>query len=178
MYEVIKMAKDDLIKLESCMKNDFEAVHNAIEQVKKHLSDYVSSDRVLKGDEIVGWYGEIIVQELCGGKVITDDTKDYDVINEVSGERYSVKTRKGFGSGWRVTSLIPSNEINDEAPTHLLFVHLDDEYRVISVWSYPWAEIVKAGRLRIKKVKGVERGYTFTVSKPNDTKYLIYGTGE
>lgn len=172
------MASSELKALETESKKYFEAVKKANDDVKSHLQGYIKTGRILKGYEIVGWYGEIAIQELLGGEVIADDTKDYDVVNVVKGERYSVKTRKGFEGNWNVTSLIPSNTIESDSPTHLVFVHLNDEYGVESVWCYPWEDLVSENRLRPKKVKGVVRGYTLSVKKSLDKKYLVYGTGK
>lgn len=172
------MGEIELRDLEDKSKLLFEAVKKANEDVKTHLQSYISTGRILKGYEIVGWYGEIVTQELLGGVIIADDTKDYDVENIAKNERYSVKTRMGINGNWQVTSLIPNNTIDDESPTHLVFVHLNDAYGVESVWCYPWEELVNSGRLKPKKVKGVERGYTLTVKVSIDKPYLIYGTGK
>lgn len=172
------MPLSELEKLEADSKKYFTAVKTANDAVKEHLQGYVSSGRVLKGDEIVGWYGEIVTQQFLGGEIIENDAEDYDIINADKGEKYSVKTRKGFGSNWQTSSLIPSDEVNDKSPTHLVFVHLNVDYSVESIWMYPWEEVVANKRLSPRKVKKVSRGFTFSVKVSKDKKYLVYGTGK
>ena len=84
----------------------------------------------------------------------------------------------GTKGNWKVTSLIPNNTIDNDSPTHLIFVHLDDEYKVESVWSYPWEYLVNNNRLRPKSVKGVVRGYTLTVKVSLDKQFLVFGSGK
>lgn len=174
----MQVAINELKVLEEGTKEYFQAVKRANEDVKRYLQGYISSGRLHKGYEIVGWYGEIVTQELLGGVVIADDTKDYDVENIEKKERYSVKTRMGTKGNWKVTSLIPNNTIDNDSPTHLIFVHLDDEYKVESVWSYPWEYLVNNNRLRPKSVKGVVRGYTLTVKVSLDKQFLVFGSGK
>lgn len=172
------MSYNELKNLEDGAKEYFDAVKKANEDIKAYLKKYISTGRILKGYEIVGWYGEIVTQELLGGVVIADDTKDYDVVNAEKNEKYSVKARMGTSGNWKVTSLIPNNTIDEESPTHLVFVHLDDTYKVESVWSYPWEYLVNNNRLRPKKVKGDLRGYTLTVKVSSDKAFLVYESGK
>lgn len=172
------MANNELKILEYGAREYFDAVKTANEHVKRFLQQYISTGRILKGYEIVGWYGEIVTQELLGGVVIADDTKDYDVENCEKNERYSVKTRMGTKGNWKVTSLIPNNTVDENSPTHLVFIHLDDDYKVESVWNYPWEYLVDNNRLRPKSVKGVVRGYTLTVKVSLDKEFLVYGSGK
>lgn len=172
------MAVKELKILEDGAKEYFDAVKKANEDVKRYLQGFISTGCLLKEYEIVAWYGEIVMQQIMGEVIIADDTKDYDVENIDKGEPYSVKTRMGIKGNWKVTSLIPNNTIDNNSPTHLVFVHLDDKYKVESVWCYPWKYLVNNNRLRPKAVKGIVRGYTLSIKVSLDKGFLLYGSGK
>ena len=50
-------SNEELKRLEESAKKYFDAVKMANENVKKHLQKCIKTDRILKGYEIVGWYG-------------------------------------------------------------------------------------------------------------------------
>lgn len=127
----------------------------------------------LKGNELVGWLGEIYVKNLLNGQLV-DDSREHDVETQ-SGWRVSVKTRKGWKSGWRQTSAIPKTEGN-ASPTHLAFVHLDDEYGLDRIWLYEWQKLLELGRFRKHIVRGVFRSFIFSVDEARDNALIVYKT--
>ena len=153
------------------LHSDFEAVYIGIRNIKKKLYTY-SAGKPLKGDEIVGWYGEICCSQITGGQLVPDKF-EYDVITP-EGDRISVKTRKGTGSGWNSTSAIPKIEIDEGAPTHLMFIHLLDDYSVKEIWLFKWEELRRTNRFIEHKVRGSRRSYIVRINPVNDKKYLIY----
>ncbi len=93
-------------------------------RIREKVSKYADGKH-LKGHELVGWLGEIYVKLLLDGTLV-HDRHEHDV--EVIGNwRVSVKARRGKNSGWRQTSPIARFE-GAGCPTHLAFVHLDDDY--------------------------------------------------
>jgi hypothetical protein len=125
----------------------------------------------LKGNELVGWLGEIYIKSLLNGKLVSD-ALEHDV-ETPSGMRISVKTRKGLNPGWRQTSAIPKTDGAD-CPTHLAFVHLDDKYEVDRIWIYDWKELLKNGRFRRHVVRGEFRSYIFSVDEAKDQGQIVY----
>jgi len=125
----------------------------------------------LKGNELVGWLGEIYVKSLLGGQLVSD-ALEHDVETR-AGFRVSVKTRKGWNSGWRQTSAIPKTS-GPTCPTHLAFVHLDDEYALDRIWMYNWQELENSGRFKKHIVRGEFRSYIFSVDEIRDRKRVIY----
>jgi len=138
--------------------------------IKQELSGYADG-KTLKGDEIVGWLGEIYGKLLLGGTLVSDD-EEHDF--EVGDWRISVKTRKGFGSGWKRTSAIPKIE-GEDCPTHLMFVHLNNDYTIRSIWLFPWKCLLENGRFVEHVVRGEHRSYYFTINPERDRDYLIFG---
>src|ERR1700694_2614597 len=104
----------------------------AVLQSKIHmkLSEYADG-KTLKGNELVGWLGEIYGKLLLDGTLV-HDREEHDFVCS-DGRKVSVKTRKGFGAGWRRTSAIPKID-GQHCPTHLLFVHLRDDYSIDRIW--------------------------------------------
>ena len=127
--------------------------------------------KTLKGNELVGWLGEIYGKYLFNGYLV-DDSFEHDVETQ-DGLRISVKTRKGTKKGWNRTSAIPKIE-GDDCPTHLLFVHLNDNYLVENMWLYPWNELHVADRFKKHTVRGNMRSYYMQVNKHSDIKHLIF----
>jgi hypothetical protein len=125
----------------------------------------------LKGNELVGWLGEIYVKSLLGGQLV-DDSLEHDV-ETPAGWLVSVKTRKGWNSGWRQTSAIPKTD-GTTCPTHLVFVHLDDEYGLDRIWLYEWQELLEQGRFKKHMVRGEFRSYIFSVDEARDKGRVVY----
>lgn len=130
-----------------------------------------SDGKILKGDELVGWLGEIYGKYFLGG-VLVDDSLEHDV-ETASGDRVSVKARRGRKTGWNRTSAIP-RIVGEDCPTHLLFVRLSIEYLVEKMWLYPWGDLVVADRFKKHMVRGNMRSYYFLVNEHEDAIYEIY----
>ena len=131
-----------------------------------------SDSKHLKGDEIVGWLGEIYGKLLLNGKLVSDDFEhDFETAD---GKCISVKARRGSSSGWQKSSAIP--KITGDCPTHLMFVHLKNDYTVDGIWLYPWEDLIRSGRFKKHMVRGNLRSYYFRVSPSKDKKYLLYHT--
>lgn len=127
--------------------------------------------KTLKGNELVGWLGEIYGKLLLEGKLV-DDRKEHDFL-AADGRRVSVKTRKGWNSGWKQTSAIPKIE-GDDCPTHLLFVHLDDDYSIDRMWLFDWDHLLAAARFRKHNVRGSQRSFIFVLDEARDEPFVVY----
>ncbi len=125
----------------------------------------------LKGDETVGWLGEIYAKMLYNGTIV-DDMNEHDVETPTD-MRISVKARKGYGTGWQNTSAIPKIE-GDGCPTHLMFIHLNYDYSIDRIWLYPWEEMFNNDRFKVHRVRGNDRSFKFKVSERQDEAYVIY----
>ena len=157
------------------VEKDFDVLFYVLADTQKKIQKKLekhSDGKVLKGNELVGWLGEIYTKILVNGNLV-DDSHEHDV--EASGNvRISVKTRKGTNSGWARTSAIPKLE-GPDCPTHLMFVHLNDDYTVSSMWLYPWQDLLDSGRFKEHVVRGNFRSYYMAVNPGYDKKYRIYG---
>ncbi len=145
-------------------------------QQEIHLKLASEADgKVLKGNELVGWLGEIYGKMLLGGELV-NDREEHDFVCP-DGRRVSVKTRKGTGSGWTQTSAIPKIE-GDDCPTHLMFVHLNDDYSLDRIWLYPWEHLTAESRFSRHIVRGQHRSFIFRVNERNDRDFVVYSSTE
>lgn len=156
--------------LENSLLNDFLQLKSIQEDLILKLQSY-SDGKTLKGNEIVGWLGEIYTKLIFNG-VLVDDTCEHDV-ETVDGLRISVKTRKGRNSGWNKTSAIPKIDGTD-SPTHLVFLNLRDNFMVNKVWSFTWDELYKNGRFKKHFVRNNLRSYYISINEKKDINNLIY----
>ena len=141
-------------------------------KIRTKLTTYADG-KTLKGNELVGWLGEIYGKLLLNGTLV-HDREEHDFVC-ADGMRVSVKTRKGFSTGWQRTSAIPKID-GDECPTHLLFVHLSDDYSIHRIWLFPWSILAKAERFKKHTVRGSHRSFIFTLDEKSDKAYVVYGT--
>lgn len=156
--------------LEAECQELFSKLSSLQSEIKEKMSAY-SDGKNLKGNEIVGWLGEIYGKLLFDGKLV-DDQKEHDFVS-ASGSLVSVKTRKGWASGWRKTSAIPKIE-GVECPTHLLFIHLNDDYSIDLMWMFDWHKIISEDRFKKHVVRGEQRSFTFTINEAKDKDHVIY----
>jgi hypothetical protein len=164
------MSKQEIKQLESELLEHFTIINQQQMVIRQKLEKYTDGKK-LKGDEYVGWLGEIYCKLLLDGTLVSDE-QEHDLITK-NGERISVKARKGKGSGWKRTSAIPKIE-GDDCPTHLMFIHLKDDYSVDRIWSFPWEELLKSGRFKEYNVRGSHRSFYFQIKPEIDIKYLCY----
>jgi len=164
------MSADDVRRIESEPIGLFRQLSSLQAEIQRRLVSEADG-KTLKGNELVGWLGEIYGKNLLGGKLVSD-REEHDFICQ-DGRRVSVKTRKGWGSGWKQTSAIPKIE-GGECPTDLMFVHLNDDYSVDRVWVYPWSELIQADRFTSHVVRGQHRSFMFRVDERRDVKYVIF----
>jgi hypothetical protein len=164
------MSRKELEQLESELKGCFTALERTQEDIHQKLIKCANGKK-LKGDEIVGWLGEIYGKLLLGGTLVLDNL-EHDFVAD-DGRRISVKARKGRAKGWNQTSAISKIEGAD-CPTHLMFVHLNDDYFVDRIWLYPWKDLRKSGRFGKHIVRGSPRSFIFRVNVRSDEKYLFY----
>jgi len=143
------------------------------DKIRLKLSAYADG-KALKGNELVGWLGEIYGKLLLNGRLV-HDREEHDFVC-ADGRRVSVKTRKGFGTGWRRTSAIPKLD-GQNCPTHLLFVHLHDDYAIDRIWLFPWLVLANKERFKSHNVRGIHRSFIFTLDEKKDKAYVIYETG-
>ena len=157
-------------KLENEMAALFEKLSTVQQSIKEKLIRYCDN-KTLKGNEIVGWLGEIYGKLLFQGKMV-DDSYEHDV-ETVDGKRISIKTRKGWNSGWTQSSAIPKI-VGDDCPTHLLFVHLNDDFSVDGIWLFSWNYLTENGRFRKHIVRENLRSYIFHLNESNDRDHKIF----
>ena len=164
------MALAEVHSLEAELIEVFRQLSSLQANIHKRL-EAQSDGKTLKGNELVGWLGEIYGKLLLGGKLVSDrEEHDFECHD---GRKVSVKTRKGWGSGWKQTSAIPKIE-GDDCPSHLMFVHLEDDYKLERIWLYPWSELLSSGRFTSHKVRGQHRSFIFRVDDKKDNSFLIY----
>ena len=171
----MEIYKDSIEELQNELDADFIAVYTGIQTIKNKLINY-SDPKKLKGDEIVGGYGEICCRQLTKGKLASDNY-EYDVVTP-QGFKISVKTRKGNNSGWRTTSAIPNIEIDEESPTHLMFIHLLEDYSVDRIWLFKWTNLIYENRFLVHRVRGKMRSYVIKINPEKDQNNLIYTSGK
>lgn len=159
---------DDLKRLNDSLKSDFDKIANSTHQIKEKLKAH-SDGKLLKGDEITGWLGEISGKMLLNGKLVSDKY-EHDV--EAQEMRVSVKARKG-SKAWTQTSTISKIE-GDDCPSHLMFIQFSDTYSILNVWLFPWAYLQNNGRFKKKRVRGEFQGYYMRISPSKDKEHLIY----
>lgn len=159
-----------VIRLESELIGLFRQLSSLQMAIQNRLVSEADG-KTLKGNELVGWLGEIYGKILLGGTLVSD-REEHDFVCP-NGQRVSVKTRKGWGSGWKQTSAIPKID-GEECPTDLMFVHLNDDYLIDRVWIYPWKQMIQEKRFASHVVRGQHRAFIFRVDERRDDKYVIY----
>jgi len=164
---LFKRLPTKLLKFQHEVSVDLKKIAEMHENIKIKLRPH-SKEKSLKGDELVGSLGEIYGKLLYNGKLV-GDTYQHDF--EAGDMRVSVKARKGGKKGWVQTSAIAQKD-GEGCPTHLLFVHLDDDYRLFEAWLYPWNDILT--RIKRKSVRKIDRSFIFRVNPKGDEEYLVY----
>lgn len=155
-------------------KPHFEQLFSLQVQIRDNLKEYADGKN-LKGYELVGWLGEIYVKLLLNGKLV-HDKHEHDV-EASNGQRISVKARKGRGSGWQQTSSIPKFE-GEDCPTHLAFVHLQDDYSLDRIWLFEWSHLSSNNRFVPHIVRGNLRSYVFKLDEKKDDAFVVYDKRE
>jgi hypothetical protein len=168
--ESIQMNIDAMESIQRKLGTHFQKLTETERSIKDELTAHADG-KTLKGNEYVGWLGEIYVRTLLGGQLV-DDSHEHDV-EAPKGLLVSVKTRKGWNSGWRQTSAIPKTN-GPTCPTHLAFVHLDEEYGLDRIWLYKWQELLEQGRFKEHIVRSVFRSYIFLVDEAKDKGQVVY----
>ncbi len=161
---------EPLQRIEDKFRKMFADLSDLQDRIREKLLKH-SDGKSLKGNELVGWLGEIYGKYYLGGTLV-DDTLEHD-FETSSADRVSVKARTGRKAGWTRTSAIPKI-VGDDCPTHLLFVNLTDAYLVRRMWLYPWQDLLANRRFREHNVRGNMRSYHFSVSEREDQDYEIY----
>jgi hypothetical protein len=161
-----------IIELEKKLEDELRTVSQAVLRIRKVLED-LADGKALKGDELVAWLGEVYGKLLFGGTLV-DESHEHDFTTS-DGRRISVKARRDRNSGgsWRRSSGIPRIEGAD-CPTHLLFIRLDEDYRVREMWLHDWNALLKSERFKSHKVREVHRAYYFEVKEAADAQQKIY----
>jgi hypothetical protein len=160
---------NNLLNLCSSLTTDFDTLAETTQQIRIKLQAHADS-KLLKGDEITGWLGEVYGKILFNGTLMPDEY-DYDVV--APNMRISVKARKGETRGWEITSIIPRIE-GRECPTHLMFMQFTQSYSLLRIWLYPWEDLFNQKRFIEKKVRNEHRGYYVRISPIKDKDYLVY----
>jgi hypothetical protein len=140
-------------------------------QIKEILSQHADG-RKLKGHEHVAWLGEIYGKILLGGQLVMNESEEHDFFTDDL-RKVSVKARKGWNSGWKTSSTIPKID-GEDCPTHLMFVHLDDDYSLEGVWLFEWSALRSAGRLTPHIVRNSQRGFIFRLDERRDSGARVY----
>lgn len=158
------------------VEKDFSGLFVTLSMTQRKIRELLvahSDGKVLKGDELVGWLGEIYTKIAVDGYLV-DDSFEHDV-ETTSGMAISVKTRRGTNSGWTRTSAIPKID-GEGIPSHLMFVHLNEDYVVSEMWQYPWQDLIEQGRFRKHLVRGNFRSYYMSVNPSRDQRYRVYAS--
>ena len=163
--ETVRSVEDDLM-------DSFLQLSKIQAQIREKLQVYADGKK-LKGNELVGWLGEIYGKLLLNG-ILVDDRYEHD-IETPEGWKVSVKARKGTGSGWHQTSAIPKID-GDDCPTHILFVHLSDNYSLDKMWLFEWEYLKTNGRFRKHNVRGNLRSYIFILNDTTDQRFIVYNS--
>lgn len=157
------------------LEAECQELFSKLASLQKEISEKLSlhaDGKNLKGNELVGWLGEIYGKLFFDGNLV-DDREEHDFVT-ADGRRMSVKTRKGWNRGWQRTSAIPKIDGSD-CPTHLLFVHLNDDYSIDRMWLLDWAHLFSAKRLKTHTVRGSHRSFIFTIDEVKDKVHVVYG---
>lgn len=157
-------------KLEAECQSLFSKLADLQKEIQKKLEVHADGKN-LKGNELVGWLGEIYGKLFFDGKLV-DDREEHDFVS-ADGLQVSVKARKGWNSGWKRTSAIPKIKGGD-CPTHLLFVHLNDDYSIDRMWLLDWRQLVTAERFKKHIVRGAHRSFIFTIDEVEDKSHVVY----
>jgi len=155
-------------------EGECQALFSELAALQKRIHSKVvahADGKTLKGNELVGWLGEIYGKLLFDGKLV-DDREEHDFVT-IDGRRVSVKTRKGWGLGWKQSSAIPKIEGTD-CPTHLLFVHLNDDYSIDRIWLLEWSHLLANERFKKHMVRGSQRSFIFAVHEQKDKAHVVY----
>lgn len=164
------MSKEGLRQLETELQVDFKTLRDTFDRIHTKLQAHADK-KLLKGNEVVGWLGQIYGKILLKGTLVDDKQEHYFMTED--GKRVSVKTRRG--KSWKESSAIPEIE-GDDCPTHLMFVRLHDDYRAHAIWLYDWKALLQAGRFRDHVVRGTRRSYIFLADEELDRAQLIYSS--
>jgi hypothetical protein len=158
----------------SSFELEFQGLYSQLvsiqKQIKEKLEKY-SDGKNLKGDELVGWLGEIYGKLLLNGTLVSD-REEYDFITP-DNWRVSVKTRKGFNLGWKQTSAIPKYD-GENCPTHLMFVHLNDDYSLDRIWLFEWNFLIQEKRFKEHTVRGNHRSFIFLLEENYDKEFIVF----
>jgi hypothetical protein len=164
------MGTEEIKRLYDDLRGDFRVIIQEQETIHRKLES-LADGKNLKGDEIVGWLGEIYAKLLLGGRLVSDEFEhDLETRN---GKRISVKTRKGTRTRWNLVGHIHRIDFVNH-PTHLMFVHLNDDYSPERIWLYQWEDLVRDKRFKVHKVRGDKIGHYFEVKPEYDVKYEVY----
>ena len=165
--------KKSMLELASEIEGDLASITRIMASIKDKLATYADGKN-LKGDELVGWLGEIYAKLFLNGMLEIDDTKEHDVIGSEH-MRVSVKARKG--KSWQDTSAIPKID-GPDSPTHLLFIRLKDDYTPQSIWLFPWDFLKQEDRFTKHKVHGEQRSWRMRIKVKEDANYLVFESKE
>lgn len=160
---------DSIQRLGASLASDLSGIADATRNIRARLQEHADG-KLLKGDEITGWLGEVYGKLLVNGRLVSDEY-DYDIM--AGNLRISVKARKGNAAGWNITSIIPKVE-GEDCPTHLMFLQFASSYALFRVWLFPWDDLRRGQRFMEKKVRGEHRGYYVKINASRDSGYLIY----
>lgn len=168
------MELEKIKALEKELSEDLAALKEIESKIFGTLKKYADS-KLLKGNERVGWLGEVYCKLLFDGQLVSDKN-EHDVESK-DGQRISVKTRKSNTASWNITSLIPCID-GTTCPTHLLFVLLNESYVAEKIWLFEWQYLRNNDRFKIKNVKDASRGWYVRIRKKNDNNFVIYNKGQ
>jgi hypothetical protein len=108
-------------------------------------------------------FGEIYGKTLMRGTLVEHGKAPFDFTTS-DGKRISVKTKKGWAEEWRESGAIIY--VNSGlVPTHLMFVHLNDDYTADRIWLFEWDYLGKSNRLWNNALQLIPK---------DDEKHLVY----
>jgi hypothetical protein len=156
------------------LEAECQPLFSKLAALQKEIRDKLrvrADNKNLKGDELVGWLGEIYGKLFYDGELVGDENQ-HDFVSD-NCRFVSVKTRKGWKKGWKEAGTIPK-KVGSDCPTHLLFVHLNDDYSLDRMWLFDWVQLANTGRFKEKMVRGSQRAFTFAIDEEADGPHVVY----
>jgi hypothetical protein len=166
-------------ELEIALAKELALLKSVNETVKKAIEPHVTpllarnSSFTLKGNEVVGWIGELYAATVQGGE-IKSDSESYDIVRE-NGKKVEVKTRRQSKDGstsWKRSGVISVDA--DNPPDYLIFVKLNKDYQLEEMYEFPWSYLKDEERLKEAKSNDNLKGYYIMLAPTIQGEYKVY----
>ena len=139
------------------------------EEVKRLLLQYrdvidkLRSMKVVRTSKVVGEYGEyLVIKALSLKKADSSGNEGFDAIDEKTGEKYEIKTRKRVK--WNEPTRFSLRKKQTEHFDFLVLVYFDDNWELTEVLKIPKTKLeeedIEKGRILKKNIKNVYKKYS------------------